>query len=107
MKETRIVNIRNGEKYDVYIGRPGKGTDGYYGNPHTMGGVYCSHCKSYHDRRGAIAEYKKDFYQRIKSDLAFKKNILKLAGKTLGCFCVPLECHGNVIKEYLDNYGKQ
>ena len=31
-KHTRVVNIRK-EAYDVYIGRAGKGQDGYFGNP--------------------------------------------------------------------------
>ncbi len=31
-KHTRVVNIRK-KAYDVYIGRAGKGQDGYFGNP--------------------------------------------------------------------------
>lgn len=29
---TKVVNIYK-DKFDVYIGRPGKGNDGYFGNP--------------------------------------------------------------------------
>ena len=33
---TRVVNIRY-EECDVYIGRAGKGCDGYFGNPYYLG----------------------------------------------------------------------
>ena len=33
---TRVVNIRE-EDYDVYIGRAGRGMDGYFGNPFRLG----------------------------------------------------------------------
>ncbi len=104
---TKVVNIKSGEKYDVYIGRPGKGKSGYFGNPHTMGGIYCPVCKSYHDRAGAIAAFKKDFYERIKYDKEFKEKVEELRGKVLGCFCkqshTNVACHGDVYVEYLDN----
>jgi hypothetical protein len=101
MQETKVVNLKK-DTFDVYIGRAGKGQDGYFGNPHTMGGVYCSHCKGYHDRTEAIALYKKEFLKRIQTDTTFKARVLELRGKTLGCFCKPSECHGDVIKEWLD-----
>lgn len=34
--ETRVVNIYK-EKYDVYIGRAGRGENGYFGNPYQLG----------------------------------------------------------------------
>ena len=33
--KTRVVNIKE-EKYDVYIGRAGRGQDGYFGNPFVL-----------------------------------------------------------------------
>ena len=105
--ETKVINIKSGEPYDIYIGRAGRGKDGYFGNPHTMGGVYCPACKSYHDRNGCIEAFKKDFYKRIEIDKEFKKRVLELKGKTLGCFCkqphTEVACHGDVYVEYLDN----
>ena len=102
---TRVINIHSGIKYDVYIGRAGKGHSGQFGNLHPIG--YCNICKVRHDRAEAIAAYKKDFYQRIDKDEDFRQNVLELKDKTLGCFCkLPhkeVSCHGDVLKEYLDN----
>ena len=85
---TKVVN-KYRDKYDVYIGRPS-----IFGNPFSV--------KEY-GREGCIARYKEYFYKRIKEDVKFKEAVLKLKDKTLGCFCKPLACHGDVIKEYLDN----
>lgn len=97
---TKVVNIYK-EKYDIYIGRAGKGQTGYFGNPHPVG--FCKICNCTHARAEAIAEYKKDFYKRIESDAEFKQKILELKDKTLGCFCKPSNaCHGDIIAEYLN-----
>lgn len=88
MSECSVVN-KYRDKYDVYIGRPS-----IFGNPFSV--------KEY-GREGCIARYKEYFYKRIKEDVKFKEAVLKLKDKTLGCFCKPLACHGDVIKEYLDN----
>jgi len=88
MSECKVVN-KYKEKYDAYIGRPS-----IFGNPFSV--------KEY-GREGCIARYKEYFYKRIKEDVKFKEAVLKLKDKTLGCFCKPLACHGDVIKEYLDN----
>ena len=85
---TKVVN-KYRDKYDVYIGRPS-----IYGNPFSV--------KEY-GREGCIEKYKEYFYKRIKEDVKFKEEVLKLKDKVLGCFCKPLACHGDVIKEYLDN----
>jgi len=85
---TKVVN-KYRDKYDVYIGRPS-----IFGNPFSV--------KEY-GREGCIARYKEYFYKRIKEDVKFKEEVLKLKDKVLGCFCKPLACHGDVIKEYLDN----
>lgn len=106
-KATTVVNIRNCD-YDVYIGRAGKGLDGYFGNPHP---VYqegkpwteCKLCNKKHKRGEAIAAYKVDFDQKIKTDFVFGLRIRSLRGKKLGCFCAPDNCHGDIIKQYLDN----
>jgi hypothetical protein len=99
--ETKVVNLHN-EPFDVYIGRAGKGQDGYFGNIHTIQ-TCCPVCFSRHDRADSIAHFKKDFLKRIERDIIFKKRVLELRGKTLGCFCKPLICHGDVYVEYLNN----
>ncbi len=89
--KTKVVNL-HGNPYDVYIGR-GKGKSGYFGNPYPVLLV---------GRIPAIAQYEKYFRARIAADPGFKKRILELAGKRLGCFCKPLACHGDVIVKWLE-----
>ena len=31
----------------------------------------------------------------------FRKSVMLLKGKRLGCYCKPKECHGDVIKEWI------
>jgi len=90
--ETRVVNIKY-EDYDVYIGRAGRGNDGYFGNPFIL---------SANEKRGSsIEKYRTYFYERMKTDDEFRNRINELKGKLLGCFCKPYPCHGDVIAEYL------
>lgn len=93
---TAVVNIRS-EGYDVYIGRAGRGQDGYFGNPIVL--------RPGAARGSTLEEYKVYFYNRLKSDPVFKERIHALKGKALGCFCKPYPCHGDIIKEYLDSIG--
>lgn len=95
---TRVVNIYK-EKYDVYIGRAGRGSDGYFGNPFTLLG------KLDGDREECLRLFREYFVKRISEDPEFKRRVLELKGKTLGCFCKPKQCHGDVYVEYLDCNG--
>lgn len=92
-KHTRVVNIHK-EAYDVYIGRAGKGQDGYFGNPFRL--------KQDMDRGGTLAGFREYFYRRLANDAEYRRRVHELQGKTLGCFCKPHPCHGDIIKEYLD-----
>jgi hypothetical protein len=96
---TKVVNLRL-EPYDVYIGRAGKGQDGYFGNPHPVG--WCPICKKNHLREDAIEAFKKDFDARMLTDAKFRSKVEALKGLTLGCFCKPLKCHGDVYQAWLD-----
>lgn len=91
---TKVVNLRH-EAYDVYIGRAGKGHDGYFGNPIRL--------NAGETRGSTIERYREYFYGRLNGDPEFKRRIHELKGKTLGCFCKPDSCHGDIIKEYLDS----
>ena len=88
-----MVNIRK-ESCDVYIGRAGQGKDGYFGNPFRL--------ETTMTRGGTLDRYRKYFYHRLSADEEFRRRIGELRGKTLGCFCKPNPCHGDIIKEYLD-----
>jgi hypothetical protein len=86
--KTKIVNCRK-EKYDIYIGRPST-----FGNPFTIGRDG--------DRKKVINLFSSYFYNRLDYDIDFKIKIKELRGKTLGCYCKPLACHGDIIAEYLN-----
>lgn len=106
---TTVVNIYK-DPYDVYIGRAGKGQDGYYGNPVTINKT-CPICGGIHKDRGSTLPcYEIYFKKRIESDSEFKERILSLEGKRLGCFCrspndPPTKiCHGLIIAEWIKQY---
>lgn len=86
--ETTVVNIHH-SKCDIKIDRSGP-----FGNPFRIG--YDG------DRNQVIQKYREWFYKRILTDRDFRDKIHSLKGKVLGCHCIPLPCHGNVIIEYLD-----
>lgn len=89
---TIVVNLR-AKPYDVYIGRAGKGFDGYFGNPYRV--------EIHGDK--AISLFKKYFISRLNSDLDFRRRVLELRGKRLGCFCKPRPCHGDIIAEWINS----
>ena len=90
--KTVVVNIYK-EPYDEYIGRPGKGQDGTFGNPFRSD-----------DREEMIRLYREYFYKRIDDDEEFKCKVLELKGKRLGCFCSNGKpCHGQIIADYLNS----
>lgn len=84
----RVVNLRNAS-YDVYIGRAGRGQSSSWGNPFVIG---------QHGTRAQVIElFKQQLWQRIKSGQISLEELAALDGKTLGCFCKPAACHGDVI----------
>ena len=93
---TKVVhNIKH--KYDVYIGRPSD-----FGNPIHLGSE-CLVCGKIHKSPGSTLKcYKLYFYGRLGYDKEFKEKIISLKDKTLGCWCKPKPCHGDVIAEFLD-----
>lgn len=99
---TRVVNLRVDPHYDHYIGRAGKGKDGYFGNPFVCQ-VVCEGCARVHQHPAdTLACYKRWFLRRVRVDEEFRERVHSLQGWTLGCFCKPRACHGDVIAEYVD-----
>ena len=95
--KTTRVNVRFDE-YDVYMGRPGNGQDGYFGNPFPL--------KLEESRGSTLAKFRQYFVNRIKTDTEFKNRIHELEGKRLACFCGKNSpCHVDVIISYI-NYIK-
>lgn len=85
---TKVVNVKT-ETYNAFIGRPS-----IFGNPFKIGPDGT--------REEVIEKFKDYFYKRLVDDSNFKARVLTLKDKTLGCYCKPLPCHGDIIAEYLD-----
>lgn len=81
---TRVVHCKR-EQFDVYIGRPSK-----WGNPFTIGPDVT--------REQAIELYE----EWIEEQPHLLASLGELRGKTLGCYCHPLPCHGDVLAELAD-----
>lgn len=77
----RVVHCKK-DPCDVYIGRPSK-----WGNPFQIGRDG--------DRDTVIRKYRSWLLER--PDLMGALG--ELRGKTLGCWCSPLPCHGDVLLE--------
>jgi hypothetical protein len=102
---TKVVNIKK-DKCDVYIGRK-KDSKYHFGNIATHKDSTLAPIKVA-TRKLAIQAYK-DWLEGI----AYKEieperrqwildNIHTLHDKTLGCFCKPLACHGDILAEMAD-----
>lgn len=90
MKITKVVN-KYKAPYDVYIGR-----GSIWGNPFPV--------KEY-GRAKCIQMFEELMDERIMSDASYWIDELKkLKGKTLGCFCKPQPCHGDVLARLVQRY---
>lgn len=82
---------------DVYIGRPGRGQDGYFGNPIVVGRV-CLVCQQTHTTGGdTLPCYRRWLWQKLKTDSVYKSRVKGLIDSRLFCFCKPKPCHGDIL----------
>lgn len=88
---TRVVHL-NKEPYDIYIGRGSK-----WGNPfsHKKGTLASFVVKN---RKEAIDKYE----EYLLGNAELMDSLRELKGKTLGCFCKPKSCHGDILAKYAD-----
>jgi len=115
---TQVVNVKVAHirpKYDnlrewmqdinnVYIGRKGvvlldnldtnkkerfPKTDSIWANPYKITAT--------DTREIVISKYRAMIESKIKKDPALKQQLRELKGKTLGCWCKPEMCHGDVL----------
>ncbi|MFQ5351650.1 MAG: DUF4326 domain-containing protein, partial [Candidatus Binatia bacterium] len=101
----RVVNLRK-EPYDVYIGRAGRGESGLFGNPVVIG-RRCPFCAEvHHDGGSTLPCYRRYLAKRTATDQYFLQELWKLVVRvqetgnlTLGCFCKPKPCHGDVLAQ--------
>lgn len=89
---TNLVHC-NKDTYDVYIGRPSK-----WGNPYT-------HLKDNHTLAEFVVSTREEAIAKYREYILGKPELLndlhELEGKTLGCWCKPDSCHGDVLLELL------
>ncbi|MFW9871651.1 MAG: DUF4326 domain-containing protein [Candidatus Thorarchaeota archaeon] len=87
MKETKVVHCKK-ENYDIYIGRPSK-----WGNPYKIG------------KDGTRKEVMKKYKNHIRTNKKLMNELSELEGKTLGCWCKPKSCHGDILVELIEKKG--
>jgi len=92
MNITKVVHC-NKEPYDVYIGRPSK-----WGNPYT-------HIKNKETLAEFIVETREEAIKKYREYILSKPDLInslnELEGKTLGCWCKPDSCHGDILIELI------
>lgn len=101
-KKTRVIHMREvppGWTSDldfVYIGRPGRGMESSFGNRFKIGPDG--------DRAEVLRKFSEELDKKMAEDEEFAKSVRDLKGKTLVCFCRPLEgfkgrvlCHGQIL----------
>ena len=77
----RLVHCKR-EAYDVYVGRPSK-----WGNPFVIG------------KDGTRDQVIEKYRRWLMSQTALIAALPELKGKTLGCWCAPHACHGDILAE--------
>ena len=90
--ETTIINLKFKKKPKdnyVYIGRGSK-----WGNPFKIG--------TDGSREQVIGKYEE--WIRTQPDLL--NSLHELRNKILGCYCVPLSCHGNILIELIEELDR-
>lgn len=86
-RPTHVVHCER-DSYDVYIGRPS-----IWGNPFKVEDL---------GRKDCINRYREwIMYSEEASDL--RNQLPSLKGKTLGCWCKPKACHGDVLVELIES----
>lgn len=88
--KTFVVN-KYKDKFDIYIGRGSK-----WGNPFEM------EDKSNYERNKVCREYELYFWEK-----GLLNNISELKGKSLGCYCKPKRCHGDLLAWVANNNVKE
>jgi len=101
-EELSVVNIGGKTKEEmkgiIYIGRVNvrkKLPESPFANPFKLSSNLSS------ERIKVVYDYFYHFYTKMKSESDFLEKVLALRGKTLGCWCKPYICHGDIIVNFL------
>lgn len=97
-----VVNIRGKTKEEmkgiIYIGRANirkKLISSPFANPFRLSSELAN------ERTKIVFDYFYHFYSKMKNEPCFLEKVLALRGKTLGCWCKPYICHGDIIVNFL------
>lgn len=80
MTHPLVVNVKSGEPYDVYVGRPS-----IWGNPFKPWT---------HGTRDEVCD---QYEEWIKTQPKLLARLPELKGKRLACHCAPLRCHAETL----------
>lgn len=86
--------------YQVYIGR---GKDPFTDEPGVLSNRYTHRASKFEDviyvdtAEEAVACFKAELWERIQKGELSLERLASLAGMTLGCWCAPSCCHGDVL----------
>jgi hypothetical protein len=85
----KVVHCKR-EEFDVYIGRGSR-----WGNPYSHKvGTLAEHVV------GSRTEAIQKFEEYLLSNEELMASLPDLKGKTLGCWCKPKSCHGDILLRY-------
>lgn len=95
----KIVHV-NKEPYDIYIGRHPDPVIGKWGNPYTH--------RTNESKAKFVVPTRKEAIELYRDWILFGDgqhllhDLHELKGKTLGCWCKPKSCHGDILKQLVD-----
>jgi hypothetical protein len=91
----RVVHCKK-EEFDVYVGRGSR-----WGNPYShKEGTLAEHVV------GSRTEAIQKFEEYLLSNEELMGSLEELRGKTLGCWCKPKSCHGDILIRYANGPKK-
>ena len=102
----RYQNLREwmDDDANVYVGRPGvvfidkvrfpKSANSIWANPFKIGRDG--------DRDQVLFKFREYIINKLENDELLRNELKTLKGKTLGCWCHPEKCHGDIIAELAD-----
>lgn len=90
--KTKVVNVKSGAPFDVYIGRamPGYAQSPYHNPIKLVPGMTRQECL---ERLRRVWADNPELIERMKKELT---------GKTIACWCEPQLCHGHLIVELIE-----
>jgi hypothetical protein len=98
MPETRVVNIKSGEPFDVYIGRFHR-TPRYGLMPRSKW-----HNPDKAARSKPVEQARAEYRAHVLSRPDLVAALCELKGKRIGCWCAPEFCHGQVLVELVREF---